>query len=230
MYETTQFPIWDHVESLKYYESIFWPTLLADHTRAASGKIKHLLLLVVLPFARLHFIFLRLKRKKNELLYSAMFLNTLLQQKETKLNSSLNYCIFKKNHHLIVCIVCGRPSLASQPIFSPCSHYAQSGAMLKEVPCCLPKCPQSKESPLPLPSRFLFFVLGPKSLFANKRLLCNHQLSMGSGGTSPASSSSSAAHFVSARNKMTLFLPSQSRCPKSYKESWNDLPPLYEEN
>jgi len=105
------------------------------------------------PFT-FHFPKIKEERKKKELLNSAMFLNTSLQQKETKLNNSLNYCVFKKNHHLIVCIVCTRPSLASQPIFSPRSHYAQSGAMLKEVPCCLPRSPQSTESLLTLPAFF----------------------------------------------------------------------------
>lgn len=44
-------PSWGCVEiHLKCYKSPLWPTLFADHVRAASGKIKQLLLLVVFSF------------------------------------------------------------------------------------------------------------------------------------------------------------------------------------
>ena len=82
-----------------------------------------------------------------------MFLNALQQQKGTKWNNPLNYCIFKKNHHLIVQTVCARPSLASWSIFSACSCCAWNLAVLKEVPHCLPQTSfRSTKSTLPLPA------------------------------------------------------------------------------
>lgn len=82
-----------------------------------------------------------------------MLLNALQQQEETKWNNPLNYCIFKKNHHLVVQTVCARPSLASWAIFSPCSCCAWNLAVLKEVPRCLPQALfWSTKSTLPLPA------------------------------------------------------------------------------
>lgn len=82
-----------------------------------------------------------------------MFLNTLQQQQETKWNNPLNYCIFKKNHHLVIQTVCAKPSLASWSIFSPSSCCAWNLAVLKELPCCLPQTSfRSTESTLHLPA------------------------------------------------------------------------------
>lgn len=79
-----------------------------------------------------------------------MFLNALQQQKETKRNNPLNYCVFKKNH-LVVQLLCAGLLLASWFIFSPCSYCTWNLVVLKES--CLPQTSiQFTKSTLPFPT------------------------------------------------------------------------------
>lgn len=117
------------------------------------------------PLCPLTFHFPKIKEEKNQGLNSLMFLNTSQQQKETKWNNPLNYYIFKKNHNLVVRVVCARPSLASQAIFSPSSCCVWCLAVLKEVTCCLPQASsQSTESQSPLTLSAQFFKSQQPSL------------------------------------------------------------------
>lgn len=115
----THFVCWSHVSSL--------------------GKNKATLDSSCFLLCPLQFHFPKIKEEKNEDPNSLMFLNILQQHKETKWNNPLNYCIFKKNHHLIVQMVCARASLASCSIFSSSSCCRWNLAVSKELPLCLPQ-------------------------------------------------------------------------------------------